>query len=100
MFNNNHKLNLHKVLKLSYDNNNNHQQKIKKTDIILILCYQIKKKVYYNHIDNKLLGSVAGTDEFSPKDIITDAYLASGKLQNTSRYKHAHNTIIDEKNIT
>ena len=55
------------------------------------------EKVYYNPTDNKLLVSVAGTDKFSPKDIITDAYLASGKLQNTSRYQHAHNTIIDAK---
>ena len=34
---------------------------------------------------------------FSPKDLITDAYLAAGKLQNRTRYKHAHNTIIDAK---
>ena len=46
MFNNNHKLNLHKVLKLSYDNNNNHQQKMKKTVINLILCYLIKMKKF------------------------------------------------------
>ena len=31
------------------------------------------------------------------KDIITDVYLGAGKLQNTSRYKQAHNTIIDAK---
>ena len=55
------------------------------------------EKVYYNQNDNKLLVSVPGTDKFSPKDIITDAYLAAGKLQNTTRYQHAHNTIIDAK---
>ena len=42
----NHKLNLHKVLKLSYDNNNNHQQKMKKMDINLTQCYLIKMKKY------------------------------------------------------
>ena len=64
-----------------------------------IWFYVIKKneKVYYNPTDNKLLVSVAGTDKFSHKDIITDAYLAAAKLQNTTRYQHAHNTIIDAK---
>ena len=55
------------------------------------------EKVYYNPTGNKLLVSVAGTDKFSPKDLITDAYLAAGKSQNTSRYQHAHNTIRDAK---
>ena len=45
----------------------------------------------------KLLVSVAGTDKFSPRDIITDVYLGLGKLQDTSRYKHAHQTIRDAK---
>lgn len=98
IYNMNHKLNLHKVLKLSYDNNNNHQQKMKKNgyqfDSILS---NNQEKVYYNPTANKLLISVAGTNKFSPKDIITDVYLGAGKLQNTSRYKQAHNTIIDAK---
>ena len=98
MFNNNHKFNLHKVLKLSYDNNNNHQQKMKKNGYQFDSMLSNKnEKVYYNPTDNKLLVSVAGTDKFSPKDIITDAYLAAGKLQNTTRYQHAHNTIINAK---
>ena len=94
----NHKLNLHKVLKLSYDNNNNHQQKMKKNGYQFDSMLSNKnEKVYYNPTANKLLVSVAGTDKFSPKDLITDAYLAAGKLQNTTRYQHAYNTINDAK---
>ena len=37
--------------------------------------------VYYNPKENKLLITVAGTDKFSPKDLITDVYLAAGRLQ-------------------
>ena len=55
------------------------------------------EKVYYNPTQNKLLVSVAGTDKFSPRDIITDVYLAAGKLQDTSRYQQAHKTIRDAK---
>jgi len=98
IYNMNHKLNLHKVLKLSYDNNNNHQQKMKKNGYQFdSMLSNNQEKVYYNPIANKVLVTVAGTDKFNPKDIITDAYLAAGKLQNTSRYKHAHNTILDAK---
>ena len=94
----NHKLNLHKVLKLSYDNNNNHQQKMKKNGYQFDSMLSNKnEKVYYNPTANKLLVSVAGTDKFSPKDLITDVYLGLGKLQNTTRYQHAHNTIRDAK---
>jgi hypothetical protein len=94
----NHKLNLHKVLKLSYDNNDAHQQKMKKNGYQFDSMLSNKnEKVYYNPIANKLLVSVGGTDKFNPKDIITDVYLAAGKLQNTSRYKQAHNTILDAK---
>jgi len=94
----NHKLNLHKVLKLSYDNNNNHQQKMKKNGYQFDSMLSNKtEKVYYNPTANKLLVSVAGTDKFSPKDLITDVYLGLGKLQDTSRYAHAKNTISDAK---
>jgi hypothetical protein len=94
----NHKLNLHRVLKLSYDNNNNHQQKMKKNGYQFDSMLSTKnEKVYFNPTANKLLVSVAGTDKFSPNDLITDVYLAAGSLQNTSRYKQARNTITDAK---
>ena len=91
-------LKLHKVLKLSYDNNEKHQQKMKKNGYAYDSMLSNKnEKVYYNPTQKKLLVSVAGTDKFSPKDLITDVYLGLGKLQDTSRYKHAHQTIRDAK---
>ena len=94
----NRRLKLHKVLKLSYDNNEQHQQKMKKNGYAYDSMLSSKnEKVYYNPTQNKLLVSVAGTDKFSPRDIITDVYLGLGKLQDTSRYKHAHQTILDAK---
>ena len=91
-------LKLHKVLKLSYDNNEKHQQKMKKNGYAFDSMLSNKnEKVYYNPTQKKLLVSVAGTDKFSPKDLITDVYLGLGKLQDTSRYKHAHQTIRDAK---
>ena len=94
----NRRLKLHKVLKLSYDNNEQHQQKMKKNGYAYDSMLSNKnEKVYYNPTQNKLLVSVAGTDKFSPQDIITDVYLGLGKLQDTSRYKHAHQTIRDAK---
>ena len=94
----NRRLKLHKVLKLSYDNNEQHQQKMKKNGYAYDSMLSSKnEKVYYNPTQNKLLVSVAGTDKFSPRDIITDVYLGLGKLQDTSRYKHAHQTIRDAK---
>ena len=53
--------------------------------------------MHYNPTSKKLLVSVAGTDKFSPKDLITDVYLGLGKLQDTSRYQSAHKTIRDAK---
>ena len=94
----NRRLKLHKVLKLSYDNNEQHQQNMKKNGYAYDSMLSNKnEKVYYNPTQNKLLVSVAGTDKFSPQDIITDVYLGLGKLQDTSRYKHAHQTIRDAK---
>ena len=94
----NRRLKLHKVLKLSYDNNEQHQQNMKKNGYAYDSMLSSKnEKVYYNPTQNKLLVSVAGTDKFSPQDIITDVYLGLGKLQDTSRYKHAHQTIRDAK---
>ena len=94
----NRRLKLHKVLKLSYDNNEQHQQNMKKNGYAYDSMLSNKnEKVYYNPTQNKLLVSVAGTDKFSPRDIITDVYLGLGKLQDTSRYKHAHQTILDAK---
>ena len=82
----NHKLNLHKVLKMSYDNNDAHQQKMKKNGYQFdSMLSNNQEKVYYNPTANKLLVSVAGTNKYSPKDIITDVYLAAGKLKDTTR---------------
>ena len=56
--------------------------------------------MYYNPTSKKLLVSVAGTDKFSPKDlitVITDVYLGLGKLQDTTRHQSSHKTIRDAK---
>ena len=93
----NNPLNLKKVLKLSYDDNINNQQSIKKNGYNFDSKLSNKnEKVYYNPNQNKLLVSVAGTHNF--KDVLTDAYLGAGKLKDTTRYKQAHKTIRDAKN--
>ena len=61
----NRRLKLHKVLKLSYDNNEQHQQNMKKNGYAYDSMLSNKnEKVYYNPTQNKLLVSVAGTDKF------------------------------------
>ena len=64
----NNPLNLKKVLKLSYDDNINNQQSIKKNGYNFDSKLSNKnEKVYYNPNQNKLLVSVAGTHNF--KDV-------------------------------
>ena len=93
----NNPLNLKKVLKLSYDDNINNQQSIKKNGYNFDSKLSNKnEKVYYNPNQNKLLVSVAGTHNF--KDVLTDAYLGADKLKDTTRYKQAHKTIREAKN--
>ena len=66
----NNPLNLKKVLKLSYDDNINNQQSIKKNGYNFDSKLSNKnEKVYYNPNKNKLLVSVAGTHNFI--DVLT-----------------------------
>lgn len=53
------------------------------------------QQVFYNPRENKLLFSVAGTHNL--KDWGTDAYLAVGKLKDTSRYKEADRALKEAK---
>jgi len=64
--------------------------------------YELDKKlsnhnnqIYYNKKDNKLLHNINGTNSFS--DVITDVYLAAGKLKDTSRYKESHEKLRQAK---
>ena len=53
------------------------------------------EQVYYNKKKNKLLYSVAGTHNL--KDVVTDGYLAVGKLKDTNRYKEAADVLYKAK---
>lgn len=53
------------------------------------------QQVYYNPKDKKMVLSVAGTHNL--KDWGTNAYLATGQLKKTKRYKEAQNTLSKAK---
>jgi hypothetical protein len=56
------------------------------------------EQVYYNKNTNKMLFNVNGTNPFSPRDIMTDVYLAFGGLKLTNRYKEAEQTLKNARN--
>lgn len=86
------KLSLHKVLKNSYDTKNKQKNAFKNDGFVYDSdLSNHEHQVYYNPKEKKMLYSVKGTNLFSPKDIGTDIYLASGHLKDTSRF-------IEEKN--
>jgi len=89
----NHTLPLYKALKNSYHSGTNHLKKYG-------YAYDPSlsngnEQVYYNKTDNKLLFSIAGTHNL--KDWGTDAYLAVGKLKDTTRYKEADKVFKEAK---
>ena len=91
-------LTLDKALKFSYKDLNHQKNMSTKYGYKIDSMLSNKNEhVYFNPKENKLVITVAGTDKFSPKDLITDVYLAAGKLKDTSRYKSAHKTIRDAK---
>lgn len=85
-------LNLHDILKNGYNKTKNNEMN----------GYQLDKQlsnhnnqIYYNQKENKLLHNINGTNSFS--DVITDGYLAAGKLKDTSRYKDSHQKLRQAK---
>jgi hypothetical protein len=56
------------------------------------------EQLYYNKNNNKMLFNVNGTNPFSPRDIMTDVYLAFGGLKLTNRYKEAEQTLKNTRN--
>lgn len=84
--------NFHDVLKNGYN-------KTKKQNMNgYVLDKQLSNhnnQIYYNKKDNKPLHNINGTNSFS--DVVTDVYLAAGKLKNTSRYKESHHKLRQAK---
>ena len=85
-------LNFHDVLKNGYN-------KTKKNEMNgYVLDKQLSNhnnQIYYNKDKNKLLHNINGTNSFG--DVITDLYLAAGKLKDTSRYIESHQKLRDAK---
>jgi len=82
----------HDVLKNGYNKNK------KKSMDGYVLDKQLSNhnnQIYYNKKDNKLLHNINGTNSIS--DVITDVYLAAGKLKDTSRYKESHEKLRQAK---
>ena len=88
------KLSLHKVLKNSYDTKNKQKNAFKNDGFVYDSdLSNHEHQVYYNPKEKKMLYSVKGTNLFSPKDIGTDIYLASGHLKDTSRFREEKNNL-------
>lgn len=85
-------LNFYDVLKNGYNktkNQNMHGYELDKQ------LSNHNNQIYYNKKDNKLLHNINGTNSF--KDVVTDVYLAAGKLKDTSRYKESHEKLRQAK---
>ncbi len=84
-------INLYDALKNSYKDKKTQQQGLKKYGFDLDNSLSNdNQQVYYNKKNKKLLFNVSGTHKIS--DWVTDAYLATGHLKDTSRYKQAKST--------
>jgi hypothetical protein len=87
---------LHDVLKNSYADKKKQMEGLKRNGYNYdSMLSNHNQQVYYNPNDKKLLVSVAGTHNL--KDWGTDAYLALGKLKDTSRYKEANQIFKEAK---
>ncbi len=89
-------MNLRDVLKNSYADKNKQKTALNKYGY----NYDDKlsnhnEQVFYNPKEKKLLYSIAGTHNLS--DWGTDAYLASGHLKDTNRYKEADKVLKEAK---
>lgn len=49
----------------------------------------VNHQAYYNKKKDKLLFNVKGTNPYDINDIVTDGYLAVGRIKDTTRYKEA-----------
>jgi tetratricopeptide (TPR) repeat protein len=79
---------LYDVLKNSYADKKKQMEALKRNGYNYdSMLSNHNQQVYYNPNDKKLIVNVAGTHNL--KDWATDAYLALGKLKDTSRYKEA-----------
>jgi hypothetical protein len=87
---------LHEVLKLSYADKEKQQQGLKHHGYNYDSRFSNDNhQVYYNPKKQKLLFSVTGTHNL--KDWGTDAYLAIGKLKDTSRYQQSDRALKEAK---
>lgn len=89
-------LNLHDVLKSSYANRDLQKKELAKNGYQYdSMLSNGNQQIYYNPKERKLLNTVTGTHNIS--DWGTDAYLATGHLKDTNRYKEADNTLKEAK---
>jgi hypothetical protein len=87
---------LHEVLKLSYADREKQQQGLKNYGYNYDSRFSNDNhQAYYNPKKQKLLFSVTGTHNL--KDVGTDAYLAAGKLKDTTRYQQADKALKEAK---
>ena len=86
------KVNLYNALKNSYADRNKQKTAFVKQGFVFDSdLSDNEKQVYFNPKDKKLLYTVKGTNLFSPKDIGTDIYLATGHLKDTNRFREEKN---------
>ena len=91
------KLDLHDILKVSYETNKQAKRDMKKMGYYLDKKLSSgHEKVFYSPYEQKLLMTVAGSR--GKKDwIVNNPLLAGGKLHHTDRYKEAHDRLIAAK---
>jgi hypothetical protein len=89
-------MNLYDVLKNSYADKKKQMEGLKKYGYNYdSMLSNHNQQVYYNPKDQNLVVNVSGTHNL--KDWGTDAYLAAGKLKDTTRYKEADRTFKEAK---
>jgi len=87
---------LHEVLKLSYANRDLQQKGLKHHGYNYDSRFSNDNhQVYYNPNEQKMIFSITGTHK--PTDWGTNAYLALGKLKDTSRYQESDNALKQAK---
>jgi len=86
------RLNLHSVLRNSYDSRDKQRGAFKNEGYVFDSdLSNDNQQVYFNPKEKKLVMSVAGTHNL--RDVGTDLWLAAGKLKDTNRYKEGKSTL-------